>query len=123
MRLATYVVQDSAGPFEVSISRFPGRVGGELANLNRWRGQMGLEAIDEARLDEALTRFAADGFKGYEARIESSSGVMLAAGVFEAAADQTWFVRATVPTPDAAERHAAEIFGVARSIAEGTSGG
>lgn len=123
MRLATLIAPDPAGPIEVAVTRFPGRVGGELANLNRWREQLGLSPITQNELDEALTRFALPGFEGYQTRIESPAGVMLAAGVYEAAIDQTWFVRATVTDPATAERIQADLFAVARSIARPTGGG
>jgi hypothetical protein len=35
---------------EVAISHFPGDVGGDLANVNRWRQQVALPPIDEAGL-------------------------------------------------------------------------
>ena len=62
-------------------------------------------------------RFASPGFDGYEVRIESERGVMLAVGVHEASIDQTWFVRATVADAEAADRLEAALFGMARSIA------
>lgn len=117
MRLATYLAPDSEGTVEVAVSRFAGRVGGELANINRWRGQMGLGPIDLSELDASITRFSAPGYEGYETRIESPSGVMLAAGVYEDAIDQTWFVRATVSDPAGADRLQSHVFGMARSIA------
>ena len=117
MRLATYVAPDPAGPVEVAVTRFGGRVGGDLANINRWRGQMGLSPIDDVELESLLVRFSAPGYDGYEAHIEAVSGVMLAAGVYDEAADQMWFVRATVSNTDIAERLRADLFGMARSIA------
>ena len=43
MRRATFVVKDADGQTaEVVVSSFPGDVGGQLANVNRWRGQIGL---------------------------------------------------------------------------------
>jgi len=40
----------TAGGAEVSVSIFPGQVGGVLANVNRWRGQLGLGAVAESDL-------------------------------------------------------------------------
>lgn len=117
MRLATYMAPDPAGPVEVAVSRFPGRVGGELSNMNRWRGQMGLDPLDEADLKAAVERFTAPGFDGYLARIDSATGVMLAAGVHEQAIDATWFVRVRVPDAEVADRVETEVFEFARSIA------
>jgi len=117
MRLATYVAPDSGDGVEVAVSRFGGRVGGELANINRWRGQMGLDPIDESELEASVERFTAPGYEGYQARIESPTGVMLAAGVYQESIDQTWFVRATVEDASGADRLQGDVFGMARSIA------
>jgi hypothetical protein len=117
MRVATYLAADESGDVEVAITRFPGRVGGELANLNRWRGQMGLPSIEEPQLEASVTRFDMAGFKGYQTRIESDAGVMLAAGVYDRAADHTWFVRATVPNVAVADRLEGDLFSFARSMA------
>jgi hypothetical protein len=38
------------GRIDVSVVVLPGPAGGELANVNRWRGQLGLGAIDEPAL-------------------------------------------------------------------------
>ena len=46
MRKATLQVDDA----ELSVLAFPGDVGGELANINRWREQIGLAAIEESAL-------------------------------------------------------------------------
>ncbi len=117
MRLATYLVEDPGGQVEVAMTRFPGQVGGRLANVNRWRGQMGLAPITDGELGSTLDEFSAPGFEGYQVRIDSDAGVMLAAGVFDEALDQTWFVRATISGPTAADRLQDDFFGVARSIA------
>ncbi|MFU8827965.1 MAG: hypothetical protein ACNA8P_00865 [Phycisphaerales bacterium] len=121
MRLATVEAPDPDGPVEVAITRFPGRVGGDLANVNRWRGQMGLGAIGENELEAMLSRFVAPGFEGYEVRVEGEQMHMLASGVYEIDADQTWFVRATV-RPEVADRLEADVFTFARSIAGLESG-
>ena len=47
MRLAT-LKPPAAGKIDVSVIMIPGAAGGELANVNRWRGQIGLQPIDEA---------------------------------------------------------------------------
>ena len=116
MRLATFEIPDEAGPIEVAVTQFPGRVGGELANINRWRGQMGLPAAAEAELEDLVDRFEAPGYAAYIARIAGAEAHMLAVGVYEAAADRTWFVRATAPA-GAIDRVEPEMTAFARSIA------
>ena len=49
-RLATLHVgshDDAGARAEVTITRFPGDVGGLLPNINRWRGQLGLQPVSE----------------------------------------------------------------------------
>jgi hypothetical protein len=50
MVMALYAVSKGGGAAEVSVSAFDGATGGLLANVNRWRGQMGLGPIDSADL-------------------------------------------------------------------------
>jgi len=47
MRLAT-LKPPVAGKVDVSVIMIPGEAGGELGNVNRWRGQIGLSPVDEA---------------------------------------------------------------------------
>ena len=49
MRYAT-LTPPGAGKVEMSVVVLPGAAGGELANVNRWRGQIGLPPLDEAAL-------------------------------------------------------------------------
>ncbi len=117
MRFATYMAPTDAGDQEIAVTRFPGRVGGELANINRWRGQMGLAPISEGELEEHIERFSMEGYDGYQIRIESDSGAMLASAVFDQSINQTWFVRATLPSSELADQLEADVFAMARSIA------
>jgi hypothetical protein len=51
MQVAKFAVPEKDGAkAEVSVSVFPSDTGGTLANVNRWRGQLGLGQIDEAGL-------------------------------------------------------------------------
>ena len=45
---------NSGGRVEITVSSFPGDVGGLLANVNRWLGQAGLDPIDQAQLMELV---------------------------------------------------------------------
>lgn len=49
MRFAT-LKPPVEGRVDVSVTVLPGPAGGELANVNRWRGQIGLPPLDEATL-------------------------------------------------------------------------
>lgn len=46
---------------DLSITAFPGAVGGEWANINRWRGQLSLPPIAESELTGASTRVVVGG--------------------------------------------------------------
>jgi len=56
INLAKWIVgSDSGGSAEVTVSAFPGDVGGLLANVNRWRGQVGLGNISQSDLSSHVT--------------------------------------------------------------------
>jgi hypothetical protein len=62
MRKGSYAIAGAAGvTADVSITAFPGAVGGELANINRWRSQLSLPPIVESDLDTSVTHFAQGG--------------------------------------------------------------
>jgi hypothetical protein len=52
MRYAT-LVPSTPGKLDVSVVVLPGPAGGEIANVNRWRGQIGLKPMEEAELARA----------------------------------------------------------------------
>ena len=56
MRKATLLIPGEGGGAgaELSITAFPGDVGGNLANVNRWRQQVSLPPITQAELGTAL---------------------------------------------------------------------
>ncbi len=59
MRRGSYVVTGSDGASaDMSITAFPGDVGGDLANVNRWRGQIQLPPIDAATLSQTTTQIS-----------------------------------------------------------------
>jgi hypothetical protein len=53
MRVASFELTKTSGKAEVTVVALPGDVGGELANVNRWRGQLALPPIAEADLAAA----------------------------------------------------------------------
>jgi hypothetical protein len=56
MQVAKFSVPEQAGAkAEVSVSVFPSDTGGTLANVNRWRRQIGLGEIDEHGLQSCVT--------------------------------------------------------------------
>ncbi len=53
MRAASFELPKGPGKAEVTVVALPGDVGGELANVNRWRGQLALAPIAEDALPAA----------------------------------------------------------------------
>jgi hypothetical protein len=96
MRKATYGVPAEAGEAELAITAFPNSVGGELANLNRWRGQMQLPPVGESELGQAFTRLEHNGLHIAVVDLANPSANpqrMLAAMV--PASGATWFFKLT----------------------------
>ncbi len=91
MRLASFAAPGGA---EISIVALPGEAGGDLANVNRWRGQLGLPAIGEAEL--AKTAKGASSPAGELMVVAFSSpekGRMVGARL--SSGGQTWFFKLT----------------------------
>lgn len=62
MRKGTFVITGEGGATaELAITAFPGDVGGEVANVNRWRGQIQLAAVSATDAGAALTRLSVNG--------------------------------------------------------------
>jgi hypothetical protein len=56
MRIGSFLIPGADGrKAEVAVTTFPGDVGGDFANVNRWRGQIQLPPIAEAELSTAIT--------------------------------------------------------------------
>jgi hypothetical protein len=112
MRLATFIApnpNDAEDPLEVALSVFPQDVGGALANVNRWRGQLGLDPVSAAQLPDVTAPLTeGDDSSGTLVEIEGEAQhqdlgevpvAMIVAMVPDPAADRTWFVKA-VGLPD-----------------------
>jgi hypothetical protein len=95
MRFAT-LKPPVAGKIDASVVVLPGPAGGELANVNRWRGQIGLPAIDDAALARArkTMKTQAGQLKVYDFSSEAAPRSRVLAGLTESAGD-TWFVKMT----------------------------
>lgn len=64
MRKATYAISGGGGvTADLAITAFPGDVGGDVANVNRWRGQVGLPEVSDATALGAIERLEANGLK------------------------------------------------------------
>lgn len=115
MRFATYTAGDGANAVEVALSSFPGEVGGLLANINRWRGQVGLAAIPQDQLAANVTPFEVPGFTGNTMRLKGEAQHMLGAMIKDTKNERTWFVKIT-GTPAAIDAQEAAFLAFAKSF-------
>ena len=84
---------------DVNISVFPGDVGGQLANVNRWRRQVGLPPVGEADLPALVQEVKVAGEDAWqvdltsdpEMAVHGSTARMVVTAIPHAG--QTWFVK------------------------------
>ena len=89
------ITGNSGGNAAVTVSFFPGAVGGTLANVNRWRGQMGVDAVEDAQLGSVTETLETAGGKAKLVDIEGTgdkAGQRLVA-VIVPHGDNTWFYK------------------------------
>jgi len=95
-RIATFSVTGEGGTaLDVSVTRFPGSMGGPLANLNRWRRQIGLDAIPADQLAEHATEREVGGRPSHLVHLKNGDQGMLA--LMTLSETGSWFVKATGP--------------------------
>jgi hypothetical protein len=74
MVVKSYSVTGSqGGEAVVAISTFGGDVGGKLANVNRWRAQLGQAPVDDAQLNTVAEAFDTQGGSGYMVDLEGTN--------------------------------------------------
>lgn len=98
MLVAKYALADTAGgKAEVTVSVFPGDVGGLTANINRWRGQIGLNSVTAAEAEKMTTSLDASAGKATLVDLsgqDSKSGRKTRLlGIIIPQAGRTWFYK------------------------------
>ena len=102
MRLASFDIPDAAGNGDVSISKLSGNGGGLLANVNRWRGQVGLAPLEAGALAaNSKTVATAGGDSGTWVELVGTEKTIL--GAIVARGEVSWFFKLTAPAPVAAQ--------------------
>jgi hypothetical protein len=91
IRKANLKVTTDTGSAEITILTFPGDVGGRLANINRWRGQVGLEAATDEDLPAFTTSYDISAHRGLYVRLEGETQSIL--GALLPFHGSTWFVK------------------------------
>jgi hypothetical protein len=100
MRKASFVVREADGAkVDISVTSFSGESGGLLANINRWRAQLGLEAVDPKQLESTIERRNLGGreivivdFVNEEGPADRKQRII---GAIVPASDETWFFKMT----------------------------
>ena len=98
MRKATLLIPGEAGGpgAELAITAFPGDVGGNLANVNRWRQQLSLPPIGEAELGGALQHMDVGALHLDVVELVGGNGQRVL-GAIVPHAGATWFFKVTGP--------------------------
>jgi len=97
MLLAKFTATENAAKADITVSTFPGDVGGLLANVNRWRRQISLPPLDDAGLAAAVTSLTTSAGPASEVDISGTdpktSQPAQLVGVILPLNGQTWFYK------------------------------
>ncbi|MEM6886191.1 MAG: hypothetical protein AAF571_14275 [Verrucomicrobiota bacterium] len=96
MVLESYQRKTDSGPVKMSITVFPGDVGGDLANVNRWLRQSGMDAVTEDTLPTVLKQETIAGREWKKVNLTSKESGMLVA--YTMSAGKSWFFKITGPS-------------------------
>jgi hypothetical protein len=90
VRLGNFLVSGKGDKkAQVAITSFPGTVGTELDNVNRWRREIGLEPVDQSRISSQIVRVDSQDGKLYDfAGASANTAVVLLPRV-----GATWFFK------------------------------
>ena len=118
MRKATFIISGNAGEqAELAVTAFPGDVGGLLANVNRWRGQLQLPPIDASALSGALSHLDLNGLGADLVELigPEAAGRKRVLGVILPVNGSTWFFKLSGPDAFVAAQKA-EFLGFLQTI-------
>ena len=103
MRKGSWTVGAPGAEAELAVTVFPGDVGGRMANINRWRAQLGLEPAVAEQYD-AIAIAKVGSAQGEVVDLRSADGARATAAVLVRQGDATWFFKLTgaAATVDAA---------------------
>lgn len=94
MRFAT-LKPPVTGKLDVSVIVLPGPAGGELANVNRWRGQMGLPPFDAAAeaAQRKILKTKAGDLAVFDFTGQTPDKGRMVAGLITTSDGNTWFLK------------------------------
>jgi hypothetical protein len=98
MRKGSYAVKGDGAEADMAITAFPGDVGGDLANLNRWRGQISLPPVGQAEFEAATQHLDRNGLHMTVADIVGTGDkAQRILGAMVPYAGATWFFKLSGP--------------------------
>lgn len=94
MRKGSWLINKDGQSADVSVLVFPGDVGGDLANVNRWAQQVGAQALTPEELvkTKAQNPVSVDNHAGFLVNLEGPAGKSIA-GVILPYHGATWFFK------------------------------
>jgi hypothetical protein len=96
MLLASYSVHGkTGGKAEVTVSMLSGEGGGLLANVNRWRGQLGLSPITENEIPQMTSKIDLGAIKMTEVNLTAQDGSRAMHALIVPRDENTWFYKMT----------------------------
>lgn len=108
MRKGSYAIKGDGGEADMAVTAFPGDVGGDLANLNRWRGQISLPPVSQAEFEAATQHLDRNGLHMTVADIVGTgSSAQRILGAMVPHSGATWFFKLTGPADLVAREKAA----------------
>lgn len=97
IRKGSYAIPGEGGAVgDMSIVSLPGDVGGELANINRWRGQLGLAPVAESEMASVVTQRDQHGLQVTIVDFSSADGHRML-GAMVPYSGSIWFFKLTGP--------------------------
>lgn len=98
MRKAAFVANDGEASVEITVIDLAASAGDPLANVNRWRGQVHLEPLDQPTLNEQLVEVSVDDVTGQYVEMFNPESVDLPQailGVIVIRKERAWFFKLT----------------------------
>lgn len=108
MRKGSYAVKGDGAEADMAITAFPGDVGGDLANLNRWRGQIQLPPVGQAEFEAATQHLDRNGLHMTVVDVAGTgANAQRILGAMVPFAGATWFFKLIGPDALVAKEKAA----------------
>lgn len=94
MRLGNFTAGE--GKAEITVMNFPGKVGGLMANVNRWREQSGLPPVDDSGISKVTEEINVSGTPA--TYVEAIGEKISSISVYHPSDQKTWFYKISGPS-------------------------